>query len=55
MKYIKFCKDKDIIILISRQLTKKQFYDIMMYIGSVKYGILDDNTLKAFVEDVNAR
>ena len=51
-KFNKLWKDKDIIILVSRNFTEKDFYNTMMYIGSTLFGLSDEQVLKAWLEDV---
>jgi hypothetical protein len=47
-----FWKDKDITIFTAKQLTKKEFFNLMMYIGSVTYGLTDEKILNAWLSDV---
>ena len=51
-KFNKIWKDKDIIILVSKNFTEKEYYNTMMYIGSILYGVTDEQVLKAWLEDV---
>jgi hypothetical protein len=51
-KFNKFWKDKDIIILTSRQFTEREFYNTMMYIGSTLFGLTDEKILEAWLADV---
>lgn len=50
-----FWKDKDITIFASKHFTEKEFYNIMMYIGSVTYGLTDEKVLEAWLSDVRDR
>jgi hypothetical protein len=50
-RYRKLWKDKDIIILVSKHISEKEFYNSMLYIGSVLYGLTDKEVLKNWFED----
>lgn len=52
MKYRRIWKDNDIVILVSRPLSEKQFYETMMYIGSVLFGVKDEHIIKSWLKEV---
>jgi hypothetical protein len=50
-RFFPLWKDKEIIILVSKKFTEKDFYNNMMAIGSTLYGISDEVILKKWMED----
>lgn len=52
MKYKKFWKDENIVILVSKIPTEKEFYESMMYIGAVLFGINDEHIINSWLKDV---
>jgi hypothetical protein len=51
-KFNKLWKDSDIIILVSKHFTEKDFYNTMLYIGSTLYGITDGEVLNNWFKDL---
>lgn len=51
-KFFPLWKDKDIIILVTRKLSEKEFYNQILIIGSTLYGMADEMIIKAWMEDM---